>query len=168
MGAILLEGRRVVGTACVDNPTDFIKRYNVDAKIVDFGESVETVDSASRVAGVPPSDIVKTLLLVVDGRPMAVLLPGDKKLDYRKLSALTKASKIRMASPDEIVELTSQMPGGLTPLSECIRGLKIIMDSSIASKERVWVGGGSPTALAEVRVADLVRALRPTLAEISQ
>ncbi len=129
---------------------------------------METVDSASRVAGIQPSDIVKTLLLVVDGRPMAVLLPGDKKLDYRKLSALTRASKIRMASPDEIVELTSLMPGGLTPLSECIRGLKVIMDASISSRERVWVGGGSPTALADVSVKDLIRVLRPVIAEVSQ
>ncbi|MGC9071464.1 MAG: aminoacyl-tRNA deacylase [Acidilobus sp.] len=155
-------------TACVDYPLDFIRRHNVDAKIVDFGESVETVDAASRVVGVQPSEIVKTLLLVVDGRPLAVLLPGDKKLDYRKLSALTKASKIRMASPDEITELTSLMPGGLTPLSECIRGLRVVMDSTIESKERVWVGGGSPTALANVSVKDLIRVLRPVRADVSQ
>ncbi|ESQ22416.1 MAG: hypothetical protein MGAcid_14210 [uncultured Acidilobus sp. MG] len=129
---------------------------------------METVDAASRVTGTPPSDIVKTLLLIVDGRPMAVLLPGDRKLDYRKLSALMKASKIRTASPDEIAELTGLMPGGVTPLSECIRGLKVIMDSSITSKESVWVGGGTPTSLAQVSVKDLIRVLRPTLTEVSQ
>ncbi len=129
---------------------------------------METVDAASRVTGTPPSDIVKTLLLIVDGRPMAVLLPGDRKLDYRKLSALMKASKIRTASPDEIAELTGLMPGGVTPLSECIRGLKVIVDSSIASKESVWVGGGTPTSLAQVSVKDLIRALKPTLTEVSQ
>lgn len=152
----------------MDSPSDFIRRYGVDAKIVEFEESVETVEAAARAAGAPPSDIVKTLLLIVDGRPMAVLLPGDRKLDYRKLSELTKASKIRMASPDEIEELTGLMPGGLTPLSECIRGLKVIVDGSIASKERVWTGGGSMNALANVSVRDLLRALRPIVADVSQ
>ncbi len=154
--------------ACTDSPQDFIRRYNINARIVDFGESVETVEEASRASGAPPSDIVKVLLLIVDGRPMAVLLSGDRKLDYRKLGALMKASKIRMASPDEISELTGLMPGGLTPLSECIRGLKVVVDQLVASKERVWVGGGSPTSLAEVNVKDLIRALRPIVTDVSQ
>lgn len=135
---------------------------------MDFGESVETVDEASRASGAPPSDIVKTLLLIVDGRPMAVLIPGDRKLDYRKLSDLMKASKIRMASPDEITELTGLMPGGLTPLSECIRGLKVVVDSSVASKDRVWAGGGTPTSLVQVSVRDLLRVLKPLVADVSQ
>ena len=154
--------------ACTDSPADFIRRYNVDAKIVEFDQSVETVDDASRATGAPPSEIVKTLLLIVDGRPMAVLLTGDKKLDYRKLGNLMKATKIRMASPDEISELTGLMPGGLTPLSECIRGLKVVMDQAVASKERVWAGGGSPTSLVNVSVRDLIRVLRPIIADIAQ
>jgi Cys-tRNA(Pro)/Cys-tRNA(Cys) deacylase len=152
---------------CRDSVEDFITRHGINAIVREFSEGVETVEKASQLCGAKPDEIIKTLIVIVDGEPVAVIVPGNKRLNYKKLSMVLNARNIRMAKPEEVEKYTGFEVGAVSPLSECIKKFKIVMDREILSKTNIWCGGGEKNSLAFVKVKDLINLLSPMIADIS-
>jgi len=57
----------------------------VDVKVMEFDDTVETVDKASELSGYPRSSIVKTLLLRVGEEYLVAVIRGDRRLDLNKV-----------------------------------------------------------------------------------
>ncbi|MEM0006014.1 MAG: aminoacyl-tRNA deacylase [Ignisphaera sp.] len=152
---------------CRDDVNSFIARYGINAVLKEFSDSVETVEKASRLCGAKASEIIKTLIIIADGEPVAVVLPGNRRLDYRKLSTILNARSIRMAKPDEVERYTGFEVGAVSPLSECIKRLKVVMDNSLLTINSIWGGGGAKNRLVFMRSRDLIDVLKPMVADIS-
>jgi len=152
---------------CRDSVEDFIARYGINAMVREFSEGVETVEKASQLCGAKPSEIIKTLIVIVDGEPIAVIVSGNKRLNYKKLSMVLNARNVRMAKPEEVEKYTGFEVGAISPLSECIKRFKIVMDREVLSNTNVWCGGGKKNRLAFVKVKDLLNVLNPIIADIS-
>jgi prolyl-tRNA editing enzyme YbaK/EbsC (Cys-tRNA(Pro) deacylase) len=69
------------------------------------------------VHGVPVSNIVKSLLVKVDGSFKLFLTPGDKRLDMEKVKTDFEAAEVRMANADEVKEITGYSIGGVPPFA---------------------------------------------------
>jgi len=75
--------------------------------------TTRTVDNAARVLGVGRDVIVKTLVVTCRDAILAVIMPGDRRLDIPKLRGI--ARDCRLARPDEVVVLTGYPVGGVPP-----------------------------------------------------
>lgn len=153
---------------CRDEVSGFIKRHGISATLRKFQVEVSTVEGAVRATGFSPSQIVKTLIVRVDDGYAAVVLTGDKKVALSKVAKVLKSRNIRLANAEEVANVTGFEVGGVSPLSDCVRSLRVIFDSSVIEKDWVWCGGGSLDSLAYVPVQDLVRVLRPAVADVSR
>ncbi|MDR2055146.1 MAG: proline--tRNA ligase [Desulfovibrio sp.] len=65
-----------------------------------------TVNEVVGMLGVPPAKIVKTLVFLADGRPVAALVRGDRELNEAKLKNLLKAQDIKLADAAAVERLT--------------------------------------------------------------
>ncbi|MDR3357890.1 MAG: proline--tRNA ligase [Desulfovibrio sp.] len=65
-----------------------------------------TVADVAGLLGVAPAKIVKTLVLLADGRPVAALVRGDRELNETKLKNLLNARDIKLAAPAAVESLT--------------------------------------------------------------
>ncbi|GIV19013.1 MAG: proline--tRNA ligase [Armatimonadota bacterium] len=72
---------------------------------------LRTVEEVARFLHVPPSRLVKTLLLEVGGKAMAVLVRGDHELSLPKVRRALSAGEVRMMSAER-VEAVSRAPVG--------------------------------------------------------
>ncbi len=81
---------------------------------------------------------IKTLVYVVDGRPTLVLLRGDHDLLEQKLVDTSRASAVRPAQPEEILELLGAHPGSLGPVG--VDGMAIIADPALAGRKGMVTG----------------------------
>ncbi|MFC1707388.1 proline--tRNA ligase [Planctomycetota bacterium] len=70
-----------------------------------------TVEEVTAFLGVSPEDLVKTLLYVVAGRPVAVLARGDHEVSEAKLQGLLEVDEVELAT-DEIVTAVTGAPVG--------------------------------------------------------
>lgn len=70
-----------------------------------------TVGQVTAMLGVKPEKLVKTMLFVADGAPVAVLVRGDREVNEIKLGRFLNADKIELAS-QAIVEKHSGAPLG--------------------------------------------------------
>ena len=92
--------------------------------------AMKTVEEVSRFLGVKPSDIVKTLIYIADGEPVAVLIRGDRELNEWKLSKILGASNISMADGPTVERITGCPVGFAGPVG--LKGIRIVSDKEVS------------------------------------
>ena len=73
--------------------------------------NVRTIEEVSAFLGVSPQDIVKTLIFVADGKPVAVLIRGDEEVNEAKLRNFLGADSVELATDDIVLEATNSPKG---------------------------------------------------------
>ncbi|MEM2208093.1 MAG: YbaK/EbsC family protein [Sulfolobales archaeon] len=153
---------------CRDNVSEFIKRYGVLARLERFDVEVSTVEGAVKATGSPPSEIIKTLIVKVGDGYAAIVVTGDRKIALSKVAKVLKSRTLRLANYDEVREVTGFEIGGVSPLSDCVKVLRVVFDYKVLEKNWVWCGGGDISTLAYVSIQDLSRVLQPIVADVSK
>lgn len=86
----------------------------------------------------PAEKQIKTLVFILDDRPVLVLLRGDHDLQEQKLMDVTGAIKGRPAHPEEIVPLLGAQPGSLGAVG--VENLSIIADDALRGRRGMVTG----------------------------
>lgn len=128
-------------------------------------EPVYTSRDAAKIRDVDPSMGAKALVLVADGKPILVVVPGDKKLDFKKFKASYRIKDLRMASADEVKEITTLEIGSIPPLGKAL-GLKSYYDESFLHKEKVAFNAGLHTTSIIMGALDLVEVEKPKISDL--
>lgn len=100
-----------------------------------------TVEEVCEFLGVEPSVLVKTLLFVVDGEPVAALVRGDRELNDAKLRNLIGGDEIDMADEALVRELTGA-PVGFAGPQGLKKGVRIVADHELCHSTD-WIAGGN-------------------------
>lgn len=79
--------------------------------------NVKRIEEVSNFLNVPKNNILKLLVYIVDGKPVAVAVRGDKDVEETKLKNAFKAKEIRLATEEEIEKFTGQPKGFLSPIN---------------------------------------------------
>jgi prolyl-tRNA editing enzyme YbaK/EbsC (Cys-tRNA(Pro) deacylase) len=137
----------------------------VRVEVLEFSDTVESVDKASRLSGEPPSKIIKTLLLKTKDSFIIAIVRGDRKIDYEKASKIL-GSHISLAKREDVLDVLGVEPGAVTPLSPRVKSLKVFLDPAILVNENVLCGGGSLNKLYKVKTSDLLNYLKPDIIDI--
>jgi prolyl-tRNA synthetase len=106
-------------------------------------EKVETpgkrkVDAVCGYLGIEPKQLVKTLVFKADGKPVAVLVRGDREVEEVKLKNLLGAADVEMADDKEVFDATGVPTGYLGPVGIAIR---IVADQEVEAMQNFYVGG---------------------------
>lgn len=157
-----------MGIGGVDRVRNFIRRYGVRAEVLEFRSTVESVSSASRALSFPPSRILKTLVVIAGEKPYVVILPGDRKLDFKKLSRELNVRKVKLVRPKDVEGLLNVKPGEVSPFLDEVLRFDVIIDKSVLGRGEVLVGGGSLHHLVKVHVDEIIRVLKPSIRDISK
>ena len=93
-------------------------------KIVDEDEElkkvhtpgVKRIEEVSEFLGIPPENILKLLIYIVDGEPIAIAIRGDREVEETKLKQVFRGKEVRLATDEEIEKFTGQPKGFLSPI----------------------------------------------------
>jgi len=75
-----------------------------------------TIEQVSQFLHCQPRDLIKTLIYLADGQPIAVLVRGDHEANEGKIRRARKATKIELAPPEVIREVTGAPVGFAGPV----------------------------------------------------
>lgn len=89
-----------------------LESEGLDAEL-EIHAKAETVEESVQHSPVDKNQIIKTLIFKTSDNFIAVMCPGDKRVDEEKLEELT--GDIRMARPEEVEEHTGYVVGGVSP-----------------------------------------------------
>jgi prolyl-tRNA synthetase len=75
-----------------------------------------SIEAVSKMLGCQPRDMIKTLIYLADGKPLAVLVRGDHEANEGKVRRAIDASKLELAPPDVIRQVTGAPVGFAGPI----------------------------------------------------
>jgi prolyl-tRNA synthetase len=100
--------------------------------------AVKTIAELAAFSGLPETSLIKTLVMVADGRPCLVLLRGDHQLSDAKFAAVAGAVETRPAQPDELRQWLGAEAGSLGPVGA--RNLRLLADDALRGRRNLVSG----------------------------
>ena len=134
---------------------EYLKQYEKDEEIVEFDESSATVAEAAQAIGCGEADIAKTLSFIVDGKPILIVMAGDKRCDNHKYKEFFH-EKAHMIPREDLVELIGHEAGGVCPFG-VNDGVTIYLDESLKQHEFVYPACGSSNSAIKLSIQELER-----------
>jgi len=98
----------------------------------------KSIDEVTAFLGVPATSLIKTLILVADGKLVVALVRGDHQLSETKFQAATGSTAFRPAQADEMRALTGADAGSLGPVG--LKDVPILADSALRGRRNLVCG----------------------------
>ena len=136
-----------------------LKKLNIPHRVFVHKSPVTSFEQAASDHKQRPEQIVRSILFQI--RPeefWMVLMAGRDQVDWKKLRQFVKRSRVRMATEDEVLEVTGYKVGTVSPF-----GLKnpvtVLIDASVLKEEEISIGSGVRNRAIVMKSADVQRAL---------
>jgi Cys-tRNA(Pro) deacylase len=111
--------------------------------------------------------VVKTLVLLdEDGKPLIVLMHGDRKVSTKNLARQAGVKRVEPCKPEVAQRHSGYQVGGTSPFGTRKR-LPVYMERSILELPRIYINGGRRGLLVKIAPPDIVRTLQPTLVDVA-
>ena len=122
---------------------------------------VFTSEEAARVRGTTLASGAKALVCRADDRFVLFVLPGDRRLDGRRVRRALGWKRLRFARQDEVAALTALAPGSIPPFGQLF-GLSTHCDDALAKQPRINFNAGDHARSIALAFADYMAVERPT------
>jgi len=133
----------------------------------DYDPNAERVGlQAAEALGVPASEVLKTLMVKADGKPVCVVLASDREVSMKRLAAALGAKTAGMMKPADAERLTGYRVGGVSPFGQK-RLVPTVVDADAAALPEAFVNAGQRGLQARLAPADLLRVLGATVAAVT-
>ena len=126
-----------------------LARRGLEVEVAVLPESTRTAAEAAAACQCEVGQIVKSLVFIVEDRPTMILCAGDRRV--------TKIDGTP-ANAQEARAATGFSFGGIPPLGHDTE-LPTIVDESLRRFERIWCAAGTPNAVFETCVDELLAAM---------
>ncbi len=137
----------------------------LDLEVVVVPAGSRTAEDAAAGVGCDVRHIVKSLVFVVDGRPVVALVPGDRRLDPVLLATATGGAEATRADLDTVRTATGFAAGGTPPFGHTT-GVPVVADAALEDAT-LWIAAGTPTTVAPIGLGDLLAAAGARVAPLS-
>lgn len=112
--------------------------------------------------GVAESETVKSLVLTTkEGKMIVLVLPGDKKVDWKKAAAAAKTRKVTFAKPEDVSRAVGCEVGCVPPFGH-LESLPIYMDPDLTKKNFVYFNPGVHHKSFKIKAWDLKKLCNPS------
>lgn len=118
------------------------KEYFTEARVIDTPDT-HSIDELSAFLNIPSTLILKSLVYIIDKKPVMALIRADRTVEETKLMNAVGGIDIRIASSAEIAELMAEkgfdaIPGFIGPKG--MKDITIIADTTVRDMKNFVVG----------------------------
>ncbi len=142
-------------------------RIELDEKNIPYEifehEPVYTNPAMAEALQVSESETVKSLVLKTkEGQMIVLVLPGNKKVDWKQAAAGAKTKKVSFAKPEEVSQAVGCEVGCVPPFGH-LSSLPIYMDPDLIKKNFVYFNPGVHDKSFKIKAWDLKKLCNPAL-----
>jgi len=149
----------------VERVSAFLRESGAEARIEEFSVETATAAAAADAVGCDVGEIVKSLIVLCDGRPVLALVPGDRRGDLDKIARAAGATQARVAHAREVPALTGFAPGAVAPFP-LERFDRALIERVLLARAELWIGAGSTRHMAVLPTRELVRLTKAAPADL--
>ena len=128
---------------------------------------VYTSAQAAEVRGEELKTGAKALIVKADDQFVMLVLPGDRKLDNKRIKTKLGCKSFRFATREEVEGLTGLRIGSIPPFGSLL-GTTTYCDRALGDNQRINFNAGSHTESINMGYMDYIKVEKPTLADFSK
>jgi len=131
----------------------------IEHRVFIHDKPVSSFEEAASHRNQRPGQIVRSILFNI--RPeeyLMVLVAGPDQIDWKKLRQFVKRSRVRMATEEEVLEVTGYRIGTVSPFG-VKKQVQVLIDASVLKENEISVGSGVRNMAIIMQSVDLRRAL---------
>lgn len=132
----------------MDKVKEYLKKYNLDDKIIEFSESTATVELAAKALNCEEARIAKTLSFKLKDKYIVIVTAGDVKIDNAKYRNQF-GEKAKMLHFEEVLDAIGHPVGGVCPFA-LNENVGIYLDESLKRFKTVFPACGSSHTAIEI------------------
>jgi Cys-tRNA(Pro) deacylase len=136
-----------------------LEKLNIPHRVFRHEKPVASFEQAASDRNQRPEQIVRSILFQIrDGEFVMVLMAGPDQIDWKKLRQLVKRSRIRMATEEEVLEVTGYRVGTVSPFG-LKNQVRVLIDASVLKESEISIGSGVRNMAIIMKSMDIQRAL---------
>ncbi len=139
-------------------------KAKVSFETIIIPSEVHTVEDVEKACNCTKSEVIKTLLFVGQ-EPVVVLVTGDKKVDLEKLKKVRSDNSLRMASKEEVSNITGFAVGTVSPFG--LRKVDVIADQAVQALDSLIMGSGQNNILIKMAGSEFIKSFRGSFVSIA-
>jgi Cys-tRNA(Pro)/Cys-tRNA(Cys) deacylase len=97
--------------------------------------------AAAEALGEDPGRVLKTLMALVDGKPVLVVAPSDREVAMKKLAAAVGGKSATMMKPADAERISGYKVGGISPFGQR-KPLPVVIETDALAQPYVYINGG--------------------------
>lgn len=136
-----------------------LEQLNIPHRVFRHEKPLLSFEQAAADRSQRPEQIVRSILFQI--RPeefVMVLVAGREQVDWKKLRKLVGKSRVRMATEDEVLEVTGYRVGTVSPFG-LKNQVRVLIDESVLNEEEISLGSGLRSMAIIMQSKDLREAL---------
>jgi Cys-tRNA(Pro)/Cys-tRNA(Cys) deacylase len=114
----------------------------------------------------PPDRVLKTLMLLVDGKPACAILASDRELSMKKVAAALGGKSAEMMKPADAERRSGYKVGGVSPFGQ-MHPVRTVIDEAAFEHHLVFINGGQRGLQVRLSPRDAVDLLHAVIARIA-
>ncbi|QAU48810.1 Cys-tRNA(Pro) deacylase [Bradyrhizobium guangzhouense] len=132
----------------------------------DYDPDAESIGlQAAAALGEDPARVLKTLMALVDGKPVCVIVPSDQEVSMKKLAAAVGGKSAQMMKPPEAERVTGFKVGGISPFGQR-KQVATVLEQSALSHELVYLNGGQRGLQVRMKPTDVRDVVKAVVADV--
>ena len=120
---------------------------------------------AAEALGEAPQCVLKTLMALVDGKPVCVIVPSDREVSMKALASVFGGKAASMMKPAEAERIAGYKVGGISPFGQ-MRALPCAIEEQAMAHELVYINGGQRGLQVRLDPRDAARLLKAIVAPL--
>jgi Cys-tRNA(Pro)/Cys-tRNA(Cys) deacylase len=121
---------------------------------------------AAEALGEAPKRVLKTLMALVDDKPVLVIVPSDREVSMKKLAAAFGGKSAHMMKPADAERISGYKIGGISPFGQ-MKKLPAAIEEQAMTHDLVFVNGGQRGLQVRLAPRDAARALNAIVAALA-
>lgn len=131
---------------------NFLDKHKISYQVYQH-KAVYTSEEAAKIRGTILHQGAKALVMFADKKPIMLIIPADLKVDFNKFKSLFKVKDLRMATKEEVKQLTRVEVGAVPPFGH-IFNIPLYIDEHLFENREIVFNAGLHTHSVQMGVAD--------------
>ncbi len=149
--------------------TKFLEQAGVafTVGVYDYDPDADKIGlQAAEALGEPPQRVLKTLMALVDGKPVCVIVPSDREVSMKKLAAAFGGKSAQMMKPADAERLSGYKVGGISPFGQT-KPPRAALEAKAMEEPYVYINGGQRGLQVRLAPPDALAALKAIAAPLT-
>lgn len=120
---------------------------------------------AAEALGERPERVLKTLMALVDSKPVCVVVPSDREVSMKKLAAVFGGKAAQMMKPADAERATGYVVGGISPFGQK-KAVPTALEEAALTHDLVYLNGGQRGLQVRLKPTELANLLQAKVASL--